>query len=373
MRQIRSEELVRDIFHECGIELQGDGSCDIELHDDEFFARVLRDGSLGFGESYMDGQWDARAVDEVVTQLMRHNIEGRLRTNPRLVLYYILNRLQNPQSKARAREDISSHYDLGNDIFERMLDPLMNYSCGYWAEADNLDDAQRAKLDLICRKLQIEPGMHVLDIGCGWGGFAWYAATEYGARVTGVTLSREQCNYAREKCRDLPVDILLEDYRDVDLKTDRIVSIGMFEHVGYKNYREYMQVAARCLAPGGLMLLHTIGNNETSFDNDPWMDRYIFPHGEIPSVPQISEAFEGIFVLEDWHSFGPDYDRTLMAWKHNFDAAWPELRDRYGERFYRMWTFYLMFCAGLFRSRRLQLWQVVLSAGDRAATYRSAR
>ena len=373
MRQIRGEELVRDIFHDCGIEIDGDGKADIQVHDHDFFHRVLRDGSLGLGEAYMDGQWDGNAVDETVYRLLRHNVEDRMHTNPRLVVYYLLNRLQNPQSKSRAREDISSHYDLGNEIFEHMLDPLMNYSCGYWADADNLTDAQRAKLDLICRKLQIKPGMHILDIGCGWGGFAWYAATEYGARVTGVTLSQEQCRYAREKCRDLPVDILLEDYRDMNLKVDRVVSIGMFEHVGNKNYREYMQTVARCLKPGGMTLLHTIGNNHTSLDNDPWMNKYIFPHGEIPSIRQISEAFEDIFVMEDWHNFGTDYDRTLMAWKRNFDAAWPQLRDRYGDRFYRMWTYYLQLCAGAFRARRLELWQVVLSAGDLATTYRSVR
>jgi len=254
-----------------------------------------------------------------------------------------------------------------------MLDDRMVYSCGYWRDAATLPEAQTAKLDLICRKLQLTPGLRVLDIGCGWGSFAEYAAEQYGVEVVGLTISEEQARAARERCRDLPVEIRLQDYRKVEDHFDRVVSIGMFEHVGPKNYRTYMKVVRRCLGDEGLSLLHTIGNHEEGAATEAWIEKYIFPNGYIPSMRQIVEAAEDLFVTEDWHNFGPDYDRTLMAWARNFEADWDALADDYGERFYRMWRYYLYQCAASFRARRNQCWQIVLSPDGAEPRYESVR
>jgi cyclopropane-fatty-acyl-phospholipid synthase len=203
--------------------------------------------------------------------------------------------------------------------------------------------------------------MSVLEIGCGWGGFAKYAAENYGVSVHGITVSKEQMDYANKSCEGLETSFELKDYRELDKKYDAIVSIGMFEHVGYKNYRNYMEVARRCLNDGGLFLLHTIGRNTSSNATEPWTNKYIFPNGMIPSPEQISKSTQGLLVIEDWHNFGQDYDPTLMAWNENFQNNYDSLKERYDERFKRMWEYYLLMCAGTFRSRRNQLWQLVLS------------
>jgi cyclopropane-fatty-acyl-phospholipid synthase len=229
------------------------------------------------------------------------------------------------------------------------------------------------KLDLICRKLQLRPGEKLLEIGCGWGGLARHAAQHYGVEVVGITVSREQQSLARERCAGLPVDIRLMDYRDLEGKFDKLVSVGMFEHVGPKNYPAYFDAAFRLMEDDGLFLLHTIGIDETSSTTDPWIDKYIFPNGKLPSAAEIAAALDGRFLIEDWHNFGQDYDRTLMAWWERFDAAWPNLEARYGQRFYRMWKYYLLCCAGFFRSRQGQLWQLVLSKRGRREVYRSVR
>jgi cyclopropane-fatty-acyl-phospholipid synthase len=262
-----------------------------------------------------------------------------------------------------------AHYDLGNEIYTAMLDQRMVYTCAYWRNADTLDQAQRHKLDLVCRKLDLRPGMRVLDIGCGWGSFAKYAAETYGVEVVGITVSREQVELGSRLCEGLPVEIRLQDYRENSESFDAIVSLGMFEHVGHKNYRTFMEVVDRCLTSNGLCLLHTIGKNDSRPGVDPWIAKYVFPNGETPSLRQISEACEGLMIIEDVHNFGADYDKTLMAWFRNFDAAWPELQNRYSGKFYRMWKYYLHSCAGAFRSRDLQLWQLVISNGIRAGGY----
>jgi cyclopropane-fatty-acyl-phospholipid synthase len=359
------------------LQFNGSQPWDIQVHDPALYRRILVKWSLGLGEAYMDGLWDAERLDETLFRLMRAGADScatraavRLRDAGR----WLRDRLANRQSIGRAFQVGERHYDLGNLLYRAMLDPTMSYSCGFWRDAQTLEQAQLAKLDLACRKLQLAPGQKVVDIGCGWGGFARYAAENYGVEVLGITISREQQSLARERCRGLPVSIELMDYRALSGRFDRVVSIGMFEHVGTRNYRTFFDVAARVLDEQGLMLLHTIGSRLTTWGNDPWLDKYIFPNGKLPSARQIAEAIEGRFVLEDWHNFGPDYDRTLMAWWQNFDTAWPSLREHgYDERFYRMWRYYLHACAGFFRAREGQLWQIVLGKRARRGVYRSLR
>jgi cyclopropane-fatty-acyl-phospholipid synthase len=343
-----------------GVALNGPNPWDIQVRDPAFYRRALMQGSLGVGESYMDGQWDCEMLDEMLFRVFRATAEARL---PALVKFWATMQavLLNPQSPARAFTVGKQHYDIGDDLYERMLDARMIYSCAYWADAQDLDAAQAAKLDLVCRKLQLKPGMRVLDIGCGWGGAAQFAAERYGVSVTGVTVSKNQAAAASARCRHLPVQILLTDYRALDGRFDRIYSIGMFEHVGARNYRTYFEHARRLLSDDGLFLLHTIGSNASHRINDPWVERYIFPNSLLPSMAQIASSIEQRFVMEDWHSFGPDYDRTLMVWYERFRESWPALASRYDERFRRMWEFWLLSSAASFRARRIQLWQVLLS------------
>jgi len=368
----RLREQAQRLLDHADVRIDGDRPFDIRVHDERLFARVFAQGSLGLGEGYMDGWWDTDDIPELFRRILRARLDQQIRPLRELgaVLRAKFLNLQTPRRSYRVGEH---HYDIGNPLYERMLGSRLVYSCGYWREADNVDDAQVAKIDLICRKLGLEPGMRVLDIGCGWGEAAKLVAERYGAEVVGVTISREQAAYARELCKGLPVDIRLQDYRSLDERFDRVLSIGMFEHVGYKNYATYMDVGSRCLADDGLFLLHSIGNNESTTTTDPWIARYIFPNSMIPSANQITAAAEGRFVIEDWHNFGPDYDRTLCAWFDNFDAHWSELADQYGERFYRMWKYYLLTCAGSFRARENHLWQIVLSPRGVPGGYHSLR
>ncbi|CAI0789298.1 Cyclopropane-fatty-acyl-phospholipid synthase [Serratia entomophila] len=353
--------IVEEMLAQAGIAINGNRPCDIKVHNPALFKRILQEGSLGFGESYMDGWWDCDRLDGLFARILQAGVDERLPKSLSDIARIAYARLFNRQSRKRAWLVGKEHYDIGNDLFRAMLDPYMQYSCGYWKQAETLEQAQQDKLKMIFEKLQLKPGMSLLDIGCGWGGLAQYAAENYGVSVHGVTISAEQQKLAQERCRGLDVEILLQDYRDLNRQFDRIVSVGMFEHVGPKNYDTYFSVAARNLKPDGLFLLHTIGSNQTDLNVDAWIDKYIFPNGCLPSVRHIAEASEGRFVMEDWHNFGADYDRTLMAWFDNFKRAWPALSGHYSERFERMFTYYLNACAGAFRSRNIQLWQVVFS------------
>ncbi|MBS0970063.1 cyclopropane fatty acyl phospholipid synthase [Chimaeribacter arupi] len=353
--------IAHEMLSMADIEINGSRPFDIKVNHPDFFKRVLQDGSLGLGESYMDGWWECERLDMFFHRVIAAGLERKLPHHLKDTLRIAAARLTNLQSKKRAWIVGKEHYDLGNDLFTLMLDPYMQYSCGYWKEAETLEQAQEHKLRMICEKLQLKPGMTLLDIGCGWGGLAAFAARHYGVSVSGVTISAEQQKLAQQRCEGLDVTILLQDYRDLDQQFDRIVSVGMFEHVGPKNYQTYFDVVSRNLKPDGLFLLHTIGANRTDMTVDPWIDKYIFPNGCLPSVKHIAQASEGVFVMEDWHNFGADYDRTLMAWYERFLAAWPQLAERYSDRFYRMFTYYLNACAGAFRARDIQLWQVVFS------------
>ena len=344
-----------------GIRINGPDPWDITVHDERLYWRVLSRGSLGLGEAYMDGWWDVPQLDEFFARVLAAELDIKAKGNISTLVSKARARLVNQQSRSRAFVVGEAHYDIGNDLYQAMLDRRLTYSCGYWLRADNLDDAQEAKFDLVCRKIGLRPGQRVLDIGCGWGSFLKYAAERHGIQGVGVTVSREQAALARTLCEGLPIEIRLQDYREVRERFDHVVSIGMFEHVGDKNYRTYFETVRQCLADDGLLLLHTIGNKFSVSTTNAWMAKYIFPNSMRPSAAQIGRAIEGVFVMEDWHNFGADYDRTLMAWHANFERNWPALEARYGPRFYRMWKYYLLSAAGSFRIRRNQLWQIVLS------------
>ncbi|EJH8997361.1 cyclopropane fatty acyl phospholipid synthase [Salmonella enterica] len=357
------QNLCQEILYDAGIIINGGCPFDIQVKNNQFFKRVIREGSVGLGESYMDGWWECERPDIFIEKLLRAGVGTHDTGNIKNFIRAAGARLINYQSRKRAWIVGREHYDSGNDLFELMLDPWMQYSCGYWKDARNLNEAQENKLRLICDKLQLEKGMTLLDIGCGWGGLAAYAAEYRGVKVTGVTISAEQQKMAEQCCAGLDVEIRLQDYRDLNTQYDRIVSVGMFEHVGAKNYDTFFNRVNTCLKSDGIFLLHTIGANQTGYNVDPWMNKYIFPNGSLPSLQQIAAGSEKYFVTEDIHNFGCDYDRTLMAWYENFCASWDLLEARYSERFRRMFTYYLNACAGAFRARHIQLWQVVFTRG----------
>lgn len=367
--------VIIELLAEADVQINGDRPWDIQVRDDRLYREVLTRGTLGFGEAYMEGLWEAHDLSGLMARVMRARLDEKPlgRAKLFLALHYLRARLMNLQSSHRAFQVGEQHYDIGNDLYAAMLDPHWCYSCGYWAEATDLDAAQVAKLDLICRKLKLEPGLRVLEVGCGWGSLAAYMAKHYGVEVHGITISKEQASMARKRCEGLPVEIELVDYRDVQGQYDRVVSVGMFEHVGRKNYDTYFSTLAQCVKPEGLFLLHTIGTDSERCGVDPWIDRYIFPNGELPTLKRLIGACRRQFHVEDLHNFGTDYDKTLMAWWSNFHSAWSQLSERYDERFYRMWRYYLMSCAGFFRAKRGQLWQLVLAPLESQQVYRSVR
>lgn len=360
-RQTLAKKNVNALLELAGIEINGSREWDIQIRDERFYDRVLKERSLGFGESYMEGWWECERIDELIKRIQETDLSSLFLKNIKLLSQYLLHRLINFQTKTKSWIVAKRHYDLGNDLFEAMLDKEMLYSCGFWQNANNIDEAQINKLELSCQKLELKKGLRLLDIGCGWGGMAKYAAQKYGVEVVGITLSKEQKALADKRCKEYPIEIRLQDYRELHEKFDRIVSIGMFEHVGHKNYHTYFETAHRCLKEDGIFLLHTIGSNTSTINTDPWINKYIFPNGHLPSIKQIATAVEGLFIMEDWHNFGVHYDKTLMAWHKNFNERWKDLEDKYGEKFLRMWNFYLLSCAGGFRARVMQLWQIVLT------------
>ena len=360
---------MQELLDRADVVIDGRRPWDPQIHDERFFARVLSEGSLGLGDAYVEGWWDCDALDEFVHRVKRAGLAAEVRR--RTPWWELLRaRLFNLQSRRRAFHVGERHYDLGNELYRAMLDRRMIYTCARWVDTDDLDTAQERKLDLVARKLQLRPGHRVLDIGCGWGGTARYLAEHHDVSVVGITVSREQARLGREVCRGLPVEIRLLDYRDLDETFDRIVSLGMLEHVGPRNYGTYFEVVRRSLRPDGLFVLQTIGSNEATVGSDPWIERNIFPNSAIPTTRALARSVEDQWVLEHWENFGPDYDRTLRAWYANFERAWPELSAHYGDRFRRQWRFYLLACAGSFRARSNQLWQMVFSPEGVRGGYR---
>ena len=373
MEKVKYKKFVEELLDLAGIKVNGSNSFDVQVLDERFYKRVISEVELGLGESYMDGWWTVENLDEMIFRILRADLDNKVKHNLKIAMQLAGFWLINMQARRRAFIIGERHYDLGNELFARMLDKRMNYSCAYCKNANNLDEAQENKLELICKKLYLKPGMKILDVGCGWGAFGKYAAEKYNVEVVGLTVSKEQVILGRELCKGLPVEFRLQDYREINESFDRIVSVGMIEHVGNKNYREYFKVANRCLKNDGIFLLHTIGNARSVKSADAWTHKYIFPNGMLPSVAQLSNAIEGLFIIEDLHNFGADYDKTLMSWYKNFINSWDSIKQSYDERFFKMWKYFLLSSAGSFRARKNQLWQIVLTKNGVLGGYQSVR
>lgn len=370
---------IMKILDEADIQINGNRPWDIKIHNPKTLQRVWKQQSIGLGESYMEEWWDVEKIDEFFYKLFRHGnikkVYGGWAVLSGILRFLIINQ----QTKLRSLRVAKQHYNLGNDLYEHMLGDSMAYTCAYWKDAPTLNAAQYAKYDLICRKLQLQPGDKVLELGCGWGGFSRYAAQNYQCEMTAVNIASEQMKYAAKICQNLPVDLHVCDYRDVKtynpkgIRFDKVVSIGLCEHIGYKNYLRFLNLVREQLEPSGLFLLHTIGKNRTTYYSDPWIQKYIFPGGMLPSIRMLSRAIEGNYVIEDLHNFGSNYDLTLMAWEKNFVKSWPLIHKNYDKRFYRMWRYYLLSCAAAFRARDIQLWQFVLSPRGVLSGYQGIR
>lgn len=374
-----TKNVIDGLLKKAGITLNGSKSYDIQVNDERLYKRLKYQASLGAGEGYMDGWWDCESLDEMFYLLCKVDHNPEIHSKSTVFLKELMNSFVNMQTRVRSLAVADQHYNLGNDLYEKMLGETMAYTCGYWKEAQTLDKAQFDKFDLICRKLELKAGEKILELGCGWGSFAKYAAEKYGCEVVAANISTEQVSYGREINKGLPVEIHLCDYRDAhvynpkNIKFDKVVSVGLCEHVGIKNYRGFMELARNNMKEDGLFLLHTIGKLYSSSITDPWITKYIFPNSVLPSVKQLASAIEGVFVLEDLHNFGADYDKTLMAWHHNFNKNWDSLKGDYDEKFFRLWNYYLLSCAGAFRARSLELWQFVLSPNGVIGGYDSKR
>jgi len=361
------------------VQFNGSRPWDLQVHNRDLYAALLNHGSLALGDGYVRGDWDCEQLEELIARLLQAGANRPLSWSAQLkdLLQLGRDRLLNPQSMARSFIVGRRHYDIDPRVYEAMLDRNMAYSCGYWRTAGDLETAQRDKLQLVCEKLQLQPGERLLDVGCGWGALARFASDHYGVEVVGITVSKRQAAYIRERHGHRPISVAVCDYRQLSTlhpePFDKVASIGMFEHVGRRNDRVFHRAMASALKRDGLMLLHTIGSAETTHRTDAWIDRYIFPGGRLPSASQLCQGLEGQLLIQDWENFGPDYEKTLRAWWANFEQAWPSLRDDIGSDFYRFWRYYLLSCAGYFRSRQGQLWQLVLTHPGRLETYRSWR
>ncbi len=357
-----AKTFIKSLAEDAGITINGSQPWDLRVFNDSFYSSVMKSGSLGLGETYMQGLWTAEKLDLFFERLFSSDIESKIKSFWPARWLFLKSKLFNRQSNRRAFTVGRKHYDIDNQLYELMLDSNMVYSCGYWDQAQTLDQAQGKKLDLICRKLRLKPGMKLLDIGCGWGSLVKFAVQNFGVKAVGITVSKQQAKLAEECCQDFPIEIKVQDYRNLDNQQfDAISSVGMIEHVGYKNYRSFMSIVERCLKPRGLFLLHTIGNNHSEIHTDLWIEKYIFPNSMIPSLRQLTKASENVLSIHDLHSFGPDYDLTLMAWYKNFVHNWSNLKDKYDQTFYRMWEYYLLMSAAGFRVGRMQVWQLLMT------------
>jgi cyclopropane-fatty-acyl-phospholipid synthase len=361
--------LLEGLLAGSGVRIGGDRQWDIRVNRDRMYRRALR-GSLGIGESYIDGDWDCDALDELFRRVLSSDAQNKPLIRVARGFKALHSRLTNLQTKSRSRAVAEEHYDLDHRMYALFLGPWNQYTCCFFDGTDDLERAEVLKLEMLCDKLELKAGDRLLDIGCGWGGFAKYAAATRGCEVTGISLSDQQIRYAVEYTKGLPVSIRRLDYRDLPdsglSPFDKISIVGMIEHVGYKNYDTIMGVVHQMLKPDGLFLLHTIGNCEETTVVDPWIEKYIFRNSMAPAMGQLSGAAEGKFVIEDWENYGQHYVPTLQAWHDRFNANWDRIRalptsKPFDERFRRLWTYYLMSCKAAFDVEQLHLWQLVMT------------
>ncbi len=365
-----AKKLVTNLFNSAGVKINGDNPWDIQVNNDRFYRRTLR-GSLGFGESYMDGDWDVQQLDELFSRIIRTNLTGSGMVKINRLWLDLKSRLVNLQSRRGSMAIVETHYDLDHQLYEKFLGPYNQYTCCFFKRATTLEDAEKEKLEMLCNKLALGPEDKVLDIGCGWGGFARYAAETRGCHVTGVSISTEQIAYAREFTDGLAVDIVKADYRDLpDIYPaghfDKVLICGMIEHVGYKNYRGIMLVIDQVMKDDGHFLLHTIGNSQDTTVCDPWLEKYIFRNSMLPSIAQLAGAFQDIFVVQAWENYGHYYAPTLAAWYEKFERNWDSIKEikalkPFDEKFRRMFDYYLLSCKAGFETEFINLWQVVLT------------
>ncbi len=367
------KQIIANLLKKADIQIDGNRDFDITVHNPKLYQRVIDNGSVGLGEAYMEGWWDAKALDQFFYKLFIANLARAVKPTIKDLLFLLQNKLLNRQTKTGSLKVIKEHYDLSADLYTAFLDPYNQYTCGYFKDTKDLNKAQEQKLDLICRKLQLKKTDQVLDIGCGWGGFAKYAASHFGCSVTGITISEEQAKYAREFTKGLPVKIKVCDYRDIKGEFDKVVIVGMIEHVGHKNYPTIIKKVHSILKDDGLFLLHTIGTQDSKGTMDLWINKYIFPNSQLPTLSSLVLAIDNLLILEDLHNFSAYYDPTLMAWMKNFDQNWHRFKDQYNEKFYRMFKYYFLASAAVFRARKNQLWQIVLSKNGIKGGYSSVR
>ena len=347
LKMINIEEIITKKLKEVDVVIGGSRDWDIQVKNKKFFRKVFLNANMGLGESYVNKYFECRRLDQLIYRL-RHYFPKKS-----IILKNIYDIIQdkfiNFQSIKRATKVAKTHYDLEVKIFQKFLDKRMIYTCGYWNNAKNLDEAQEKKLDLIAKKLEFKPNMKVLDVGCGWGGSAAYFAKKYRVQVVGITNSKEQYNYAQAHNSSELTQFIYCDYREHKEKYDAIYSIGMFENVGSKNYLTFFKCIKNNLKQNASFLLHTIGMDMTVNTRFSWAVKYIFPNGELPSQKQITDNIEHNFIIDDWHNFGCDYDKTLMQWYKNFVRTYPSFKsDYYDERFFRTWSFYLLLFAKFF-------------------------
>ncbi len=361
--------LFESLLEGTGVRVDGDRPWDIRVNRDRLYRRTLR-GSLGIGESYIDGDWDCAALDQLFRRVLSANTQKNPLIRAARAWRGLQARVMNLQTRERSRAVAEEHYDIDHRMYALFLGPWNQYTCCFFDGTDDLGRAEVIKLELLCDKLELKAGDRLLDIGCGWGGFAKYAAETRGCEVTGISLSEEQIRYAAEYTRGLPVAIRRLDYRDLPgsglAPFDKISIVGMIEHVGYKNYGRIFGVVHQMLKPDGLFLLHTIGNCEKTSVVDPWIEKYIFRNSMAPAMSQLADAAEGRFAVEDWENYGHFYVPTLQAWYDRFNANWDRIRALktarpFDERFRRLWNYYLMSSKAAFDVEQLHLWQVVMT------------
>ncbi|MCM2304160.1 MAG: cyclopropane fatty acyl phospholipid synthase [Elusimicrobia bacterium] len=366
MTSEQAESDMRALLSRAGIAVGGGRPWDIRVADPEFYRRALTGGGPALGESYADGWWEADRLDEVFHRLFRAGLHERLAPGPWPGLRALAGRFRDFRASLRSHGSAGARSGPGGDVFQAMLGARMSFTCAYWKGARNLDEAVEGGMELVCRKLELKRGMSVLDLGCGWGAFARYAAERHGVSVTGVDIDAERVKLGRELCKGLPVALRVQDHKEVRGRFDRVVSIGLMENVALGDYRASMAAAAQCLKADGIALIHAVGRNDGALRVDPWLDRSLFPDGAAPTLARLAGAMEGHFVAEDVHNLGPHYDPTLLAWHDNLARRWPELRGRYGDRAYRTLKVSLLCAAGGFRARRSQLFQIVMTRPGRA-------